>query len=985
MTAMGNVKRRARGQAFRWAALGGGTLAACTLSAWALQGCGSDEACSQPDGSPCAATPAGTPPPSSGFMPAGPESPIGAGGIGGVAPSGGGGMQGIAPSGAEGIVPLELEGGGRLAIEVCAEHIVRVAYSSDPAFVARPSAAAAPKRCDGGGALVASNDTEITIRTARLGVRVQRGSGTVSFYDASGAPILAEKDASRVITPATVQGESTWNVRQEWLPNLDESLYGLGQRQDGLLDITGYDLDLKQYNTQITVPFLVSSRGYGILWDNTSFTRFGDLRPFEPLPGAVGLYAATADGAASDGTVDAAAGSVMWEGTVTAQVAGDHQFQTYSGGDIKLWIDDQLVIDHWRQGWLPSTDVARVRLEAGQTARVRLAWTSDIGVNQLRLLYKTPTPDASTSLWSQVGDGVDYYFVYGPDLDDVVAGYRQITGPAPMMPKWALGLFQSRERYQTQQQSLDVAAGFRSRQAPVDVIVQDWQYWTIDAWGSHAFDPARFPDPDAWIRELHDTYNTRLMISVWPKFYSGTPNFEQLRAGGFLYERNLAEGKFDFLGNPFTFYDAFSAEARAVYWEQMRSQLFVRGVDAWWMDATEPEIVEGPYASPDLQLETFQSYMHPTGLGSGSRVLNAYSLFNSQAVYEGQRAAAPDQRVFILTRNGFAGQQRYAAASWSGDITSTWTALKKQIPAGLNFSISGIPYWTVDSGGFAVPPRFVNAPTPEAVTEWNELNTRWFQYATFLPLLRVHGQFPVREMWEFGGDDSPSFQSMLFFDRLRYRLQPYLYSLAGEVTHAGGTLLRPLVMDHPGDPNARNVRDQFALGPAFLVSPVTDYGARSRSVYLPGQGLWYDFWTGASTSGGQTITADAPYESLPVHVPAGSIVPVGPELQYTGEKPADPILLYVYAGADGAFTLYEDDGLTYGYERGEFARIPIRWNEAARTLTIGAREGEFPGMLAQRTFEVVLVSATKPVGFSLTPVADTVVPYAGAAIDVPLP
>jgi alpha-D-xyloside xylohydrolase len=371
--------------------------------------------------------------------------------------------------------------------------------------------------------------------------------------------------------------------------------------------------------------------------------------------------------------------------------------------------------------------------------------------------------------------------------------------------------------------------------------------------------------------------------------------------------------------------------------------------------------------------------MHPTALGTGSRVLNAYSLVNSQAVYEGQRAAAPDQRVFILTRNGFAGQQRYAATTWSGDITSTWTALAKQIPAGLSFSISGIPYWTVDSGGFAVPPRFANNPTPEALAEWAELNTRWFEYATFLPLLRVHGQAPVREMWEFGGDTSPSYQAQLKFDRLRYRLHPYLYSLAGQVTHEGGTLLRPLVMDFREDAIARAIPNQFLLGPAFMVSPVTTYQAQSRSVYLPAGG-WYDFWTGAPVAGGQTLEAPAPLDAIPVHVRAGAIVPFGPELTYTGERPADPIVLYVYTGADGAFTLYEDDGLTYGYERGELSRIPITWNDGARTLTVGAREGSFPGMLSERAFEVVLVSEATPVGFSFTPSAQRSLTYVGETL-----
>jgi alpha-D-xyloside xylohydrolase len=373
-------------------------------------------------------------------------------------------------------------------------------------------------------------------------------------------------------------------------------------------------------------------------------------------------------------------------------------------------------------------------------------------------------------------------------------------------------------------------------------------------------------------------------------------------------------------------------------------------------------------------------------------------LVNSGAIYDGQRAAAPDQRVFILTRSGYAGQQRYAAAVWSGDSSSTWTALRKQIPAGLGFCLSGVPYWTMDIGGFSIPNRYApnlgsdsngepifGKPTEADAEDWRELNTRWFEYGTFVPQLRVHGQFPYREMWQFGGESSPAYQAQLKFDRLRYRLLPYVYSLAGAVTQEGGTIMRPLVMDFREDAKAREIGDQYLFGPALLVSPVTEYRARSRSVYLPAAAGWYDFWTGASLAGGQTIAAPAPYDAIPVHVRAGAIIPLGPELQYTDERPADPITLWVYRGADGAFTLYEDDGLTYGYEQGAFARIPLRWDDAAGTLTIGKREGSFPGMLPARTFHVVFAGRAKPVGFSFTPTADRTVRYTGEVVSVRLP
>jgi alpha-D-xyloside xylohydrolase len=907
-------------------------------------------------------------------------------------------------------------GEGHLKLEICASDIIRVAYAKDPAFFARKSLAAEPKRCGGAHFEVTEADGTATIATSSLRARVDLSNGRVAFLDPSGAPVLEE--SGRTLMPAMVQGESTQHVRQEWLPDADEALYGLGENQVGLLNIKGYDLDLWQHNGTIVIPFLVSSRGWGVLWDNTSFTRFGDLREFEPIPaerlfdrdgkrgGLTGSYFSGASfgklvGERKDLTIHIelpskdkkpnqliypglppGPASVRWTGEIEPEVSGDYTFQTFSNGGIKLWIDDRLVADHWRQNWLPWKEVAKVHLEARHRHKIRVEWVKEEGMETVQLLWKTSSPrPPSTSLWSEVGDGIDYYLVRGPRLDDVVAGYRRLTGQAPMIPRWALGLWQSRQRYETSKQSLDVVDGFRSRKIPFDNIVQDWFYWKEDAWGSHEFDRLRFPDPDGWVRAIHDRH-ARLMISVWGKFYPGTKNFEEMRLGGFLYPQNLGKGYRDWVGDggyPYTFYDAFNPEAGKLFWTQMERSLFRKKVDAWWLDAPEPDLLPTP------TLDGQRAHMHPTALGSGSRMLNAYSLLNSKSVYEGQRQAAPDQRVFILTRSAFAGQQRYGAAVWSGDITSTWTALRQQIPAGLGLSLSGLPYWTMDIGGFSVPARFsAKKPTAEDAEEWRELNTRWFQFGTFVPLLRVHGEKPFREMWELGGESHPAYRAELKFDRIRYHLLPYLYSLAGTVTHDGGTILRPLVMDFRTDKRALDVSDQFMFGGAFLVSPVTIYKARSRSVYLPAVAGWFDFWTGADLAGGQTIEAPAPYDSMPIHVKAGSIVPTGPELQYTDEKPADPIVLWVYGGANGELTLYEDDGLSYGYEKGAFARIPMRWNDATRTLTLGKREGSFEGMLKQRTFQVVLVAKGKPVGFAFAAKADQTVVYDGSAVEVKL-
>jgi alpha-D-xyloside xylohydrolase len=909
------------------------------------------------------------------------------------------------------VVPI---GDAFLKVDVCTESVIHVAYAKDRAFFARQSLAAAPKRCGATQWKLTSGPRAAVLSTARLKVKVDLATGTLSFFDHRGQPVAMEKKDGRSLTPAEVQGDKTFHVRQVWAANANEALYGLGQHQLGLMNIKGYDLELWQRNTTVVVPFLVSSRGYGILWDNTSWTRFGDLRDFEFIPGerlfdasgkVGGLTASYYAGANFDRLVATrvaervdittpdrkehphtrihpdlpAAGdiSVRWDGSVEAQVNGDYLFQTYSNSGVKLWIDDQLVISHWRQGWLPWKDIAKVHLEARRRYRLKLEWTRDQGEETMQLFWKTPAAGTDTSLWSEVGDGIDYYFMYGPELDQVIAGYRRVTGQAPMMPLWAYGMWQCRQRYETQQQSLDILEGFRSRSIPLDNIVQDWFYWKADQWGSHQFDPERFPDPEGWIRTIHDKYHARLMISVWPKFYPNTENAKLLRARGFLYEQDLAEGEKDWVNFVYTYYDAFNPEARKLFWSQIERELFRKHVDAWWMDATEPELIHGP------ELEGTKTHMHPTALGSGSRMLNAYPLVNSEAVYEGQRSATPNQRVFILTRSGFAGQQRYASATWSGDISSTWTAMRKQIPAGLGFSLSGIPYWTMDSGGFSVPARFSRAnPAPEDVDEWRELNTRWFQFATFVPLLRVHGEFPYREMWYFGGESHPAYQTMLKFDRLRYRLLPYIYSLAGGVTQEGGSMMRALVMDFRRDARAREIGDQYMFGPSLLVSPVTSYQARSRSVYLPQNASWYDFWTGKMLAGGQTIEAPAPFESMPLYVKAGAIIPIGPELQYTSEKPADPITLYVYAGADGAFTIYEDEGLNYNYEDGKFTRIPLQWNNATRTLTIGKRQGSFAGMLNERTFEVVLVSKSKPIGFSFTPRVDRTLHYRGDEIKV---
>ncbi|HEY0794754.1 MAG TPA: TIM-barrel domain-containing protein [Acidisarcina sp.] len=902
--------------------------------------------------------------------------------------------------------------GGLLRVQVLSDTVVHVAFAKNAGFFSRASIDVIPHAPTASQWSTSNTTQHVTVRTPKLTVRIDRVTGAVTYSDASGNPILAEAEGSRKLEPAEVQGEHTFHVQQQWKPDSDESLYGLGQMQLGIVDIKGYDIELWQHNTNVVIPFLVSSKGYGILWDNTSYSRFGDLRPFTPIP-AEHLF--DADGKAGglsmhpvDGSSPARqtaelgvsftpgrrvpgqprrqpAKATDWEGSLEAPITGDYQIQTYSNGGIKVWFDGKLVIDHWRQQWLTSNDHVKLHLEAGHHYPIRIESDPE-QQNTLQVLWKTPLPEAPTnaptSLWSEVGDGVDYYFVYGPSIDDVIGGYRFLTGKATMIPNWAFGLWQSRQRYETAQQSLDVVDEFRKRNIPFDNIVQDWQYWKPDAWGSQAFDPARFPDPEGWIKAIHERH-AHLMISVWGKFNPNTDNAKDMQAKGFLYQPALKENEKDWIGFPYTFYDAFNPAARKLFWSQVNTGIFSKGADAWWMDATEPDMTDSPPT-----LERNQSHMNPTAMGSGARMLNGYALMNSMGVYTGQREAAPNQRVFILTRSSFAGNQRYSAATWSGDITSTWTAMAKQIPAGLGMSISGVPYWTMDIGGYTMQQKFAAKPQkPEDQDEWRELNARWFEFGTFCPLLRVHGEIQPREMWAFGDVGTPAYDAELKSDRLRYAMMPYIYSLAGAVTQRDSTIMRPLVMDFPADKQARGIPDEYMFGPAFLVAPVTRYKDRSRDVYLPqaaspGTTNWYDFWTGKAVSAGLQTAAPAPYDQMPVFVRAGSIIPFVAPAQYVAEKPNDPITLYVYTGANGDFTLYEDQGTTFDYEHGAFSEIPMHWDESKQSFTVGARRGTFPGMLRERSFKVIVVDKGRPAVFLDAPNSLLPIKYSGSPVTI---
>lgn len=560
-------------------------------------------------------------------------------------------------------------------------------------------------------------------------------------------------------------------------------------------------------------------------------------------------------------------------------------------------------------------------------------------------------------LSSEVADAVDYYFLCGPEFDQIIARYRELTGHVPLFGKWAYGFWQCKNKYNTQEELLGVAHKYRELQIPVDNIVQDWFWWYT--MGEPVFDKARYPDPKGMVDDLHSNH-FHLMISFWPYFRPGTKTYEDMDRRGFFIDKAKVSG-FHPAGQ--ALYDAFNPEARKYYWNLMDQNLFKIGVDAWWLDTTEPETEDR---------ETNILVTNKTYLGNGARYANIFPLMTTSAVYQGQRDESSQKRVFILSRSAFAGAQRNAVTVWSGDVNSDWIFFRKQIPAGLNYSVSGLPYWTTDIGGFVS-----GDPNDPA---YRELFVRWFQFGTFNPILRVHGTRSTNqnELWSYGSEAQ---RILVDFDNLRYRLLPYTYSLAWMTTSQSYTPMRPLVMDFRSDVHAANIGDQFMFGPAFMVKPVTEPSVNTTRLYLP-QAKWYDFWSGVPVDGPRTSDAASPLDRMPLYVRAGSIVPMGPVMQWSTEKPEDPMELRVYRGADSEFTLYEDENDNYSYEKGVYATIPFHWDDAKQTLTIGDRKGEFPGMLPTRTFRVVFVRENHGAGILPEDRPDNTVQYSGKSVSV---
>ena len=908
---------------------------------------------------------------------------------------------------------------------------------------------------------------EVWVKAAKVLAKVNVNSGRLTFYDEHEKELLKEAEDGKQFWDFTVPerelGMKTgYTVPEEQKHGLswqmkfdspdDEAFYGLGQHQSEEFNMKGKNEDLFQYNTKVSIPFVLSNRNYGVLWDSYSYCRFGNPHDYLQLNRAFKLYDKQGKEGHLTGTYIDARGkklvrdedsiyyeygtpekseialktdnggiknfpkeinlmgaNVTYEGFIEPECCGKckgksqlYQFVLYYSGYVKVYIDGQEVVpERWRTAWNPNTYKFSTELQKGKRVQLRIEWRPDGGEAYCGLRVAEPRSAeerGKLSIWSEMAKDMDYYFIAGENLDQVVAGYRTLTGKASLYPKWVLGFWQSRERYKTQDEIEGTLAEFRKRQIPIDNIVQDWNYWPEDQWGSHEFETSRYPNPQQMLDNVHQMHG-RFMISVWPKFYCNTDNYKELDAKGWMYIQSPTDDIHDWVGPGYTngFYDAYDAGARKMFWRQMDEKLYTKfnhdgiaGVDAWWMDASEPNVRD---CTPMWYRKALSG---PTALGTSTEYFNAYSTVNADAIYNGQRSVWKGQkdepRVFLLTRSGFAGEQRFSTATWSGDIGTRWEDMRAQMTAGLNYSISGIPFWGMDQGGFCVEKRYEVAQQlfdrmkveNEDLKEWRELQTRWNQFGTFIPLFRSHGQWPLREIWNIAPDDHPAYKSFVYYDKLRYRLMPYLYSMAGWAHFKDYTLMRPLVMDFNGDKEVENIGNQWMFGPALMACPVGYYKARNRSVYFPEKCGWYNLYTNEYVEGGQRLIVDAPYEQIPVFVREGAIIPFGPEMQWSDEKPAELINLYVYAGRDGQFQLYEDEGSNYNYEKGKYATIDIAYNDASKTVTFGARKGQFSGMLKNRRFNVVLVTKDAAKPLDLENPEGTMVQYNGKQVSVKL-
>ena len=756
---------------------------------------------------------------------------------------------------------------GAMNIYLLKDDIVEVKFTSLQQIEAKKSLVVEPVNSYLKNFSIAEKGNQIIITTAKLKILVNKNSEAITYSDLQNNVILAEaNEHNKVMQDTTVAGIQTYSCATTFQSPAGEGLFGLGCHPLDSLSINykGRNQDMAIKYLTGAVPVMLSTKGYGLMWDNYAESKF----------------------------------------------------------------------------------------------------------------YGAENNNTQFTYISESGKMVDYYFFYGPAFDNIINSYRNLTGRAPMYAKWAFGLFQSQDRYKTQEEVLAPAAAYRKAHIPVDVIVQDWYYWYPLPIGSHVMNPITYPNPKAMVDQLHNEH-FHAMISIWPCFGSGTNNFNALKAAG-----NLTSITWDnfLVHTRDTYYDAHNPKAREMYWDQARDSLIKRyGWDAWWVDQCEPD-TEDPN---DRKKANFYT-------GKGIDYFNTYSLMHTVGLYNKWRRDIPGKRIYLLTRQTFAGQQRNAATLWSSDISSTFHDFKDQVTQGINACSSGIPYWTSDIGGYITRTNSTGIPDWTR-PDFRELFTRWFQFGTFCPIMRIHGR-GERALFSKNWDEETRI-ILLKFDDLRYRLLPYNYSLGAKVTLDNYTIMRSLPFDFRKDTAVYSIPDEYMFGPAFLVNPVTEQlysndpantSTKTRKVYLPKGADWFDFWTGKKLSGGQAIDAAAPIDIMPLYVKAGSIVPMGKVMEWATQKPEDTIELRIYPGADGSFTLYEDVNDTYNYENGQYATFTFKWNDAAKILSITNRKRSFPGMLQKRIFNVVVVNENKGAGVAETRQTDKVVMYNGKDVNIKL-
>jgi alpha-D-xyloside xylohydrolase len=734
------------------------------------------------------------------------------------------------PQTSPGATPITLEesssavvlrnGSETVRITVCAPDVIHVVAGPGNPVAASPEAPWFVAPCSPQLPEVTRKADRAILRTSKLSVEIDLKTAILRFIDPNGNTLLKESPrVPRRYVPREVNGEKLYRVDERFFPDALEGFYGLGQHQSGVFDYRGAVIELAQANTNVAIPMLVSTLGYGLLWNTAS----------------------------------------------------------------KSWFDNRF-----------------------------------------------PT---ELKLTAEAADAIDYYVFYGPSMDRINQIYRTLTGHAPLFGRWAYGFVQSKDRYRSAKELLDVAAMYRDRHVPLDLIVQDWFWWKLQGDPEYSASYLKpWPDVPAALKKLH-AENVHAMISIWAKFDLRSRNYQEMKRRGLIVPGA-------------DIYDATNPKARDYYWKHLIGVKFAEGWDAFWLDSSEPEIWNG---QSDAVLDSLR-----LSIGNGARYTNIFPLMHTGGVHDHWRKTTDRKRVFILTRSAFLGQQRYATTVWSGDVIGTWMTFRRQIAAGLNYQMSGLPYWTTDIAGYGWPyERDTRDPAYE------ELYVRWYQYGVFCPILRTHGHRVnnTNNLFSYG----PQTPKLIFYDKLRYRLLPYIYSLAWRVTNEDYTMQRGLPMDWPSDRRVRAIGDEFMFGPAFLVAPVSEPGATSRTVYLPQAAGWYDFWSGKRLAGSQTIQAPAPLERIPLYVRAGSIVPLGPVVQ-NADGQVDTLEVRVYPGADGDFEWYSDGGDTYDYEKGHRRVVLMHWDDASRSLQLGDAKGSYPEMPARVRIRLVVVGANHGTG-----------------------